>query len=77
MRTKKNSPQKVQKQNKDESKVGEIGVPSPKVIQNENILTMKYLNQVLNIEEPSCLLLCKGTLTCTATSLELKNLSIS
>jgi len=36
---------------------------------------MKSLNQVLNIEQPSCLLLCKGTLICTATSLELKNLS--
>jgi len=35
---------------------------------------MKSLNQVLNIEQPSCLLLCKGTLTCTVTSLELKNL---
>jgi len=65
---------KVQKLNKDESEAGEIGVPSPKVIQNENILTMKYLNQVLNIDQPSWLLLCKGTLTCTATSLELKNL---
>ena len=74
MRTKK-SPQKVQKLNKDESEAGEIGVPSPKVIQNENILTMKSLNQVLNVEQPSCLLLCKGTLICTATSLELKNIS--
>ncbi|XP_027941093.1 uncharacterized protein LOC114194886 [Vigna unguiculata] len=35
---------------------------------------MKSLNQVLNVEQPSCLLLCKGTLTCTATVLELKNL---
>jgi len=65
----KKSPQKFQKLNNDESKAGEIGVPSPKVIQNENILTMKSLNQVLNIEQPSCLLLCKGTLTCTAISL--------
>jgi len=72
MRTKKKSPQKVQKLNKDESKAREIDVPSPKVIQNENILTMKSLNQVLN--QPSCLLLCKGILTCTTTSLELKNL---
>jgi len=54
--------------------VGEIGVPSPKVIQHENILTIKSLNQVLNDEQPSCLLLCKGTLTCTATFLELKSL---
>jgi len=53
--------------------VGEIGVPSPKVIQRENILTIKSLNQVLNDEQPSCLLLCKGTLTCTATFLELKS----
>ena len=71
---KKKSPKKFQKLNKVESKAGEIGVPSPKVIQYENILTTKSLNQVLNIEQPSCLLLCKGTLTCTATSLELKNL---
>jgi len=54
--------------------VGEIGVPSPKVIKHENILTIKSLNQVLNDEQPSSLLLCKGTLTCTATYLELKNL---
>jgi len=54
--------------------VGEISVPSSKVIQYENILTMKSLNQVLNVEQPSCLLLCNETLTCTATSLELKNL---
>jgi len=54
--------------------VGEIGVPSPKVIQHENNLTIKSLNQVLNDEQPSCLLLCKGTLTCTATFLELKSL---
>ena len=73
MRTKK-SPQKVQKLNKDEFEAGEIGVPSPKVIQNEKILSMKSLNQVLNIEQPSCLLLCKGTLTCTAIFLELNNL---
>jgi len=54
--------------------VGEIGVFSPKVIQHENILTIKSLNQVLNDEQPSCLLLCKGTLTCTTTFLELKSL---
>ena len=54
--------------------MGEIDVPSPKVIQHENILTIKSLNQVLNDEQPSCLLLCKGTLTCTATTLERKNL---
>jgi len=54
--------------------VGEIGVPSPKVIQHENILTIKSLNQVLNDAQPSCLLLCKGTLTCTVTFLELKSL---
>ena len=55
--------------------MGEIDVPSPKVIQHENILTIKSLNQVLNNEQPSCLLLCKGKLTCIATSLELKSLS--
>jgi len=54
--------------------VGENGVPSPKVIQHENILTIKSLNHVLNDEQPSCLLLCKGTLTCTATFLELNSL---
>ena len=54
--------------------MGEIRVPSPKVIQHENNLTIKSLNQVLNDEQPSCLLLCKGTLTCTATFLELKSL---
>ena len=59
---------------KDESELGEIGVPSPKVIQHENILNIKSLNQVLNDEQPSCLLLCKGTLTCTTTFLELKSL---
>ena len=36
--------------------------------------TIKSLNQVLNDEQPSCLWLCKGTLTCTATLLELKSL---
>jgi len=56
--------------------VGENGVPSPKVIQHENILTIKSLNQVLNDEQPSCLLLCKGSLTCTATFLELKSLPL-
>jgi len=61
-----------QKVTKDEFDVGEIGVPSPKVIQHENILIIKSLNQVLNDEELSCLLMCKGTLTCTTTSLELK-----
>jgi len=35
---------------------------------------MKSLNQVLNVVQHSCLLLCKGTLTCTATTLQLKNL---
>jgi len=54
--------------------VGEIGVPSPKVIQHENILTIKSLNQVLNDKQPSCLLMCKATLTCIATSLKLKSL---
>jgi len=54
--------------------VEEIGVPSPKVIQHEKILTIKSLNQVLNDEQPSCLLLCKGTLTCTTTFLKLKSL---
>jgi len=71
---KKKSPPKFHKLNKDESEAGEISVPSPKVIQNKNILTIKSLNQVLNVEQPSCLLLCKGTLTCTAKAFELKNL---
>jgi len=56
--------------------VEEIVIPSPKVIQHENILTIKSLNQVLNDEQPLCLLLCKGTLTCTATFLELKSLPL-
>jgi len=71
---KKSPPSLPKKVTKDEFEVGEIGVPSPKVIQHENILTIKSLNQVLNDEQPSCLLLCKGTLTCTATFLELKSL---
>ena len=54
--------------------MGDIGVPSPKIIQYENILMMISLNQVVNVEQSSYLLLCKVTLTCTATSLELKNL---
>ena len=54
--------------------MGEIGVPSPKVIQHENILNIKSLNQVLNVEQPSCLLLCKGALICTTTSFELRTL---
>jgi len=71
---KKSPPNLPKKVTKDESEVGEIGVPSPEVIQHENILTIKSLNQVLNDEQPSCLLLCKGTLICIATFLELKSL---
>ena len=75
-RIKKKSSLSPKKVTKDEYEVGETGVPSPKVIQHENILTIKSLHQVLNDEQPSCLLLCKGTLTCTATFLELKSLPL-
>jgi len=39
------------------------------VIQHENMLTRKYFEKVLHEEQPSYLLLCKGTLMCTITSL--------
>jgi len=59
-RIKKKSSLSPKKVTKDESEMGEIGVPSPKLSQHENILTIKSLNQVLNDENPSSLLLCKG-----------------
>ena len=55
--------------------MGDIGIPSPKVIQHRNMLTRKSFEKVLHDEQPLYLLLYKGTLTCIATSLESKKLS--
>jgi len=54
--------------------VGEIGVLPPKVIQHEVLLTKKSLEHVLHDEEPSYLLLCQGTLTCTSSESSSKSL---
>ena len=45
--------------------MGECGVPSPKVIQHEVLLTQKSLEHVLHGEQPFYLL-CQGTHTCTS-----------
>jgi len=71
----KKSPQSLLKINKDENEVDELSVHSPKVIHKENILNHKLLKRFLLVEQPSYLLLCKGKLTCTTTSLEHKKLS--
>jgi len=55
--------------------VGEIGVPSTKVIEHDNMLTRKSLEKVFHVEQPSYHLLCKRTVSCTTTSLKHKKLS--
>ena len=52
-----------------EQKAWEKSVPSHKVIQQEEKVENTFENMLL-VEQPSSLLICKGTLTCTATLLE-------
>jgi len=58
---------KIEKQEK-EQKAWEKSVPSHKVIQQEGKVENTLENMLL-VEQPSSLLVCKGTLTCTATCL--------
>jgi len=52
-----------------EQKAWEKSVPSHKVIHQEEKVEKTFENMLL-VEQPSSLLICKGTLTCTATLLE-------
>jgi len=54
--------------------VGEIGVPSPKVIEHDVFLTKKSLDHVLHDEQHFYLLFCQGTLTCTFNESSTKSL---
>ena len=71
--------QKESLENNDEFEVGEFCVPSPKVIQHENILSKikKSIKRFLHVEQPTYLLLCKGILTCIVNTLEPKKLSLT
>jgi len=46
----KKSPQTLQKLSKNETREGDIGVPSAKVIQHDNMLTRKSLEKVLHVK---------------------------
>jgi len=54
--------------------VWDSGVPSYEFIQHEVLLTKKSLALVLHKEQPSYLLLCQGTLTCTSSHSSPKDL---
>jgi len=53
-----------------EKEAWEKSVPSHKVIQKEEEKFENNIEKILLFEQPSSLLLCKGTLTCTATFTE-------
>jgi len=56
-----------------EQKAWEKSVPSHKVIQQDKTLENTFENMLL-VEQPQSLIFCKGTLTCTATNLEILTL---
>jgi len=62
---------KIEKQEKAlrEQKAWEKSVPSHKVIQKEERIENTFESMLL-VEQPSSLLICKGTLSCTATLVE-------
>ena len=62
---------KIEKQEKSlrEQKAWEKSIPFHKVIQQEERIENTFENMLL-VEQPSSLLICKGTLTCTATLVE-------
>jgi len=57
---------KIEKDLREKAEAWEKSVPFHKVIQKEEKIENK-IEKILLSEQPSDLLLCKGTLTCTAT----------
>ncbi|XP_052728506.1 uncharacterized protein LOC128195301 [Vigna angularis] len=74
---KKQKKKKITKQKSGEKEVIESSVPSYKVTQHEVLLNKKTLNNTLQVEQPSYLLLCQGTLTCTSSESQTTTLSLS
>ncbi|XP_052736725.1 uncharacterized protein LOC128197914 [Vigna angularis] len=70
--------QKKKKMPKQQSgEVIESSVTSHKVTQHEVLLNKKTLNNTLQVEQPSYLLLCQGTLICTSSETQTNTLSLA